>query len=74
VLAGYGVWGLTLPRGEVHVTSDLAGATVVIDNWFRGAAKRLRRTGCLSGRTRLWSTPTVAQKGISASPWELRPC
>ena len=36
LLLAYGIWGATLPSGEVHVISDPAGATVVIDDWFRG--------------------------------------
>ncbi len=34
--AAYGWWGSTHPRSEIRVATDPSGATVVIDDWFRG--------------------------------------
>lgn len=35
-LTAYGLWGLTLPRGDLRVVSEIQGASVQVDDWFSG--------------------------------------
>ena len=48
----YGVWGLVdVSRGTIAVVTEPVGATVVIDDWFRGHAPFTQRL--LTGRHKI---------------------
>lgn len=46
----YGLWGLTLPKREVRVTSDPPGAMAIIDGWFIGETPFVRELPVRSHR------------------------
>ncbi|MBI1355759.1 MAG: PEGA domain-containing protein [Acidobacteria bacterium] len=46
----YGLWGLTLPKREVRVTSDPPGAVAIIDGWFIGETPFVRKLPLRSHR------------------------
>jgi hypothetical protein len=50
LLTLYGLWGLTLPKREVRVTSDPPGAVAVIDGWFVGETPFMRELPIRSHR------------------------
>ena len=46
----YGLWGLTLPKREVRITSDPSGAVAIIDGWFIGETPCVRELPVRSHR------------------------